>query len=286
MEEKILITGSEGFVGSHLTKHLAKTHPLYFFDIKFGDGYNIIDFEDILNKLDLCEPDIVIHLAANPSVVESRKEPYYDLSVNAIGTLNLVTALNELKQNPYLIFTSTAQVYGEPQTLPIDESHPINPKSPYAHTKFTAEGYIRLYYDNYTILRPFNIYGPNQQLGNVIPDFVERAKHCTENNHVFDVYGSEFDTRDFIYVDDLTKLVELLIDKQPQGTFNVGSGTETYIRDVALKLLILLDKKCVLNYVGRPNDKVSRMLCSNHKIWSTTGWTPEVGIDWGLLKCL
>lgn len=285
-KEKILVIGSSGFIGSHTVERFTELHKLcYEFDIKRSKDEDIRSLESTKRTLNATEPSVIIHLAASQGIQASRHNPLVDLETNGLGMLNLVTGIKQLKMSPYMVFTSTAQIYGEPLYLPIDEQHPIAPKSPYAHTKYLAEGYLQLFYENYVILRLFNVYGPRQSLGNVIPDFIYRAKTLPSRTP-FTVYGSEKDVRDFVFVDDVVDIFEILICEQPNGIYNIGSGHGAPIKDLAEKILSLTGKNLEIEFAGRQSDKISKMVANTNKFRSSVPWKPKVSLEEGLKRCV
>ena len=247
----ILITGGLGQVGSYLTEELSKgEHNRVTVLDNFSS--NIKDFvvpqdvtvvegdildKELVDKL-VSESDVIIHTAAQVSVVNSIENPIQDAEVNISGTLNLLDAARKSKIRRF-IYISSAAVYGEPVYLPIDEKHPTNPMSPYGLSKLTGERYAMLFHSLYGLpvvcLRPFNIYSPRQNpnspYSGVITKFIERAKV----NKPPIIFGDGNQTRDFISIHDVIDVVVRCIeyDDAVGEVFNVGTGMATAVNELA-----------------------------------------------------
>ncbi|GFO95942.1 nucleoside-diphosphate-sugar epimerase [groundwater metagenome] len=211
---KILVTGGMGQVGSYLAERLSENNEITILDnfsnslnnIKFPSNIKIIkgDIRDpkIVNEL-ASKANTIIHTAAQTSVSKSIEDPVYDADNNINGTLNLLEAARRSDIGRF-IYISSAAVYGDPITLPINEEHPTNPLSPYGLSKLTGEKYARLYYNLYELptvcLRPFNIFSPRQNpessYSGVITKFIERIRN--DRNPV--IFGDGNQTRDFVYI--------------------------------------------------------------------------------------
>lgn len=283
--KKVMITGSEGFIGKHLQEALKNKYEILKFDIKnsiFQDTRNRKYLKDFITKN---KPDIIVHLAANPEVHTSFEYPQEDITLNVSSTINL---LDICKENPVemFIFASTAQIYGEANKDGMDESTTIDPKSPYSIGKHTAENYCRFYNQKYGIptlvFRFFNIYGENQPYTVVVPSLINKIKSLKEKT--LKMYGSEGDSRDFIYIKDLCKAFKLAIEKQPAGeTINIGSGVETKISDLALLIAKLLNKKIKLEYnESQQILKIVRMRANADKAYKLLGWKVETKLEEGI----
>lgn len=248
----VLITGGLGQVGSYLTEELAKkksnkitildnfSSKIKDFKVPQGVVIEKGDIQDdrIVNEL-VSENEIIIHTAAQVSVVNSIKNPVYDAENNILGTLTLLNAARKSNISRFLYFSSAA-VYGSPEYLPIDEKHPVNPMSPYGLSKLTGEKYAMMFHSLYGIpvvcLRPFNIYSPRQNPGSpysgVITKFLERAKAGKPPI----IFGDGKQTRDFISVYDVVSMVIKCIEYNSAvgEVFNAGTGIETSINNLAL----------------------------------------------------
>ena len=259
---KILITGGAGFIGSHTVKELiSRGHDVVVFDdlsigkreyipkeVEFIKG-DITKYKD----LQMVPKDIegVIHLAAKISVAESFDKPELYEKVNVIGTINLLKLIPKTNVKN-LVFSSSAAVYGSPKRIPIKENFKLSPQSPYAITKVCDERYIQLYSNVYgfnaTTLRYFNVYGPGQDpnspYSGVITIFEERAK----KNYPLIIYGDGNQTRDFIHVKEVAKINAIMIENGVHGTFNVGTGKETSINELARRIIKKYKSKSKIMY--------------------------------------
>lgn len=267
---KILITGSSGFVGNHLTKLLSKKHQIVKYDLK--NGQNVLD-ENCLNKK-LIGVDVVIHLAAFISATESWDKPDEYINNNALGTLSVVR--NSIKSHvKKIVLFSSAAVKAKPLT-------------PYAVSKITAEHICSLYKNdiNIVIVRPENIYGPGQKeaYGYVIHNFI---KAIAKGENV-KIYGDGKQTRDFIYIDDVVKTVNRIIDKNiNSGTvISIGTGTGIRIIDLAKKVASIVKSDLKIEYnEERPEPRNSK---ANLTVAITSGLKPELftPLDKGIKKLL
>ena len=176
MSDKIMITGSRGFIGSALTKYF--DNPIEY-DIALDRRMSVLNEHALSLFMDKVEPNIIIHLAGNPFAPKSVEDPVYDMNLNVGGTLNLLEVCKNRKID-LLLFSSTAYVYGEPLYQPVDENHQrfhMGTDTPYGISKSACESYCNYYSKKcgvpITIMRFFNIYGPNQSLGLVVPDILD-----------------------------------------------------------------------------------------------------------------
>lgn len=234
---KILITGSKGFVGTHLCDLLSKKHEVIKYDIK--DGEDIFDLK-LLNKK-LKGVEMVIHLAAYVSGSESWEKPLEYFTNNGIGTFNVINAAIKNKVKRIIIFSSAA-VYGKPLT-------------PYGTSKVFAEAIADSYKDQIEIvvLRPFNIYGKGQNpaYGYAIHNFYRGIKNKGE----IEIYGDGKQTRDFIYIEDVIKTVEKILTSQvPARPVDLGTGQEIKILDLAKHIGKIAGKSYSIKFLGFRNE--------------------------------
>ncbi|MHA1238023.1 MAG: GDP-mannose 4,6-dehydratase [Candidatus Odinarchaeia archaeon] len=302
---KILVTGGCGFIGSHLVKALAsKGYEITVLDNLYkGDIRKLKEVEknveivigDIrdgktVNSL-VSQSDIIFHLAAQVSVVESIRNPVFDAETNIIGTINLLKSASQHDCKLFVYFSSAA-VYGNPREIPIKESHPTNPLSPYGVSKFSGEKYCKMFYETLglpvVILRLFNVYGigqnPESPYSGVITKFVYKAL----KNEPLTIYGDGMQTRDFIYVNDVTEVCSRLLEKNNVigETFNVASGTETSIKTLAEKIISLSNSKSHIEFVPPRPGEIKRSLADVTKLKKVLGYAADTNISEGLMHLI
>uniref|UniRef100_A0A7V4E2K2 dTDP-glucose 4,6-dehydratase n=1 Tax=candidate division WOR-3 bacterium TaxID=2052148 RepID=A0A7V4E2K2_UNCW3 len=304
---KILITGGAGFIGSHLTEELINHgYEVYVLD-KLTYAGNIDNIKNLLSnknfhfirgdinnkKLvkDLFKKvDKVIHLAAETHIDRSLLNPDIFVKTDFLGTYNLLEILKEYPKERFL-HISTSEVYGTATYSPIDENHPLNPQSPYAATKVGAERLCYAYYTTYNlpiiILRPFNIYGERQYPEKLIPFFITQA---LEDKPLF-IYGDGKNTRDYLYVKDLCeiliKFLEVPIEKYQGKVFNIGSGKEYSVNEIAQQILEYLKKpKSLLKYITDRKGHVKRLICDYSQVKKELDWEPKIIFEEGLKKTI
>ena len=247
----ILITGGLGQVGSYLTEELSKDDHNH---VAVLDNFssNIKDFvvpqdvtvvegdirdKELVDEL-VSKNDVIIHTAAQVSVVNSIENPVYDAEINVSGTLNLLDAAkkNDIKR---FIYISSAAVYGEPVYLPIDEKHPTNPMSPYGLSKLTGERYAMLFHSLYDLpvvcLRLFNIYSPRQNPNSSYSGVITKFIECAKAGKSPVIFGDGNQTRDFVSIHDVVDVVVKCIecDDAVGEVFNVGTGVATTVNELA-----------------------------------------------------
>ena len=306
--KKILITGADGFIGSHLTEMLLKkghkVRALSYYnsfnywgwleDIKENKNMEIVsgDIRDpFLCKQITKDVDVVYHLAALIAIPYSYVAPDSYIETNVKGTLNICQAALENKCSRVLI-TSTSEVYGTAQYVPIDEKHPLQPQSPYSASKIGADSIAMSYYNSFnlpvTIVRPFNTYGPRQSARAVIPTIISQMAAGVKKIKL----GDSKPTRDFNYVTDTCEgFIRLAECKEATGeTINIGSDTEISIGDT-FKIIKRLMKSNAEMFIEkeriRPkNSEVFRLRCDNSKIKKLCGYEPKHTLEDGLKKTI
>jgi len=244
---KILITGGAGFIGSHLAEYFNDNHEVFILDnlstghrsnVSFIDEMHFIK-NDITNKSLVQELinkekfDIIIHLAAVVSVVETIDNTTLSQKVNIEGTLNLLESNKQYNNNlKKFIFASSAAVYGNTELLPQKIESFIDPESPYAIEKYTGEQYTKLYNKLYglptTALRFFNIYGPRQDPSSPYSGVLSIMNSKFYHSQLFTFFGDGKQTRDFVYVKDLVQAVSIVINREESNgkIFNLGTGNQ------------------------------------------------------------
>ena len=307
----IFLTGSEGFIGSHLTEKLVlqghKVKCLIHYNFLNSNGWlDTLDKKvkkdieiipgDIRDK-DLIEKSIhkntnaIFNLAALIGIPYSyiAAQSYVETNIN--GVLNILNTAKKLNNLQVLVQTSTSEVYGTPKQIPIKESHSLSAQSPYAASKIAADQLALSYYKSFgtpvSIIRPFNTYGPRQSTRAIIPTIITQALKKSLIN-----VGSTYPTRDFVYVSDtVSGFTKFLNCKKAVGeTINLGTGYEISIKDLIKVVSKILKKDITIKQTSdrkRPiRSEVKRLLASNIKAKNILKWKPKFYGKSGLIKAL
>lgn len=307
---KILVTGSDGFIGSHLTEELVKAG----YEVKAFVYYNSFNTwgwldtlsKDIMSHVEVFQGDIrdphgvkeamkgcsaVFHLAALIAIPFSYHSPDAYVDTNIKGTLNVLQAARELDVERVLV-TSTSEVYGTALYVPIDEKHPYQGQSPYSATKIGADRLAESFYRSFnlpiTIVRPFNTYGPRQSARAVIPTIITQLLGGKEEIKL----GSLSPTRDFNYVKDTAHgFIEIYkSDKTIGEEINIATQKEISIGELANELIIQINPRakiiCDEQRLRPEKSEVNRLLGSNEKILQLTNWKPKYDLKDGIAETI
>ncbi|MCU0428434.1 MAG: NAD-dependent 4,6-dehydratase LegB [Cytophagaceae bacterium] len=310
MSRKVLVTGADGFIGSHLVEHLLD----HGYDVKAFVLYNSFNSYGWLDTLapeklkaieifsgDIRDPngtrvamegiDTVFHLAALIAIPYSYHSPDSYVDVNIKGTLNVLQAARLLKTKRVLV-TSTSEVYGTAQYVPIDEKHPYQGQSPYSASKIgadrMAESFFRSFEMPITIVRPFNTYGPRQSARAVIPTIITQLLNGVNEVKLGDISP----TRDLLFVKDTVNgFLKIALSERTIGEeINIATQQEISVGDLAQKLIdkIRPEAKIICDEVRlRPEkSEVKRLLGSNEKIKNLTDWIPQYDLEVGLAETI
>jgi dTDP-glucose 4,6-dehydratase len=301
-----LVTGAGGFIGSHLVEGLlargSSVVAFVHYNSRGGLGWleeirheprlrivagDIRDYDTVAEAMTGCER--VYHLAALIGIPYSYISPLAYIKTNVEGTYNVLQAARTLGVGKVVI-TSTSEVYGTAQQVPISESHPINPQSPYAASKASADYLARSFYLSFglpvAIIRPFNTFGPRQSAKAIIPTIITQVLSGQTNIRL----GNLEATRDFNYVDDtVSAFLSVGASDQSVGmTMNAGTGRETSIADVVHAVATLTQKEVhVTNDEERVRpqySEVMRLVCDSSLLRKTTGWSPGTNLESGLQR--
>lgn len=297
--KKILITGADGFIGSHLTEHLVRQG----FDVRAFVIYNSfnswgwLDFcsQEVKGEFEIFAGDIrdpygvkkamqgcdaVLHLASLIAIPYSYHSPDTYIDVNVKGTLNILQASRELDVNK-VIHTSTSEVYGTAQYVPIDEKHPLQGQSPYSASKIAADQLALSFYTSFdlpvSIIRPFNTYGPRQSARAVIPTIITQIAAGVEEIKL----GLVSPTRDFNFIEDTVSgfTSALKIDHSFGEVINLGSNFEISIGDTVELIADKMGKKVKIisdeDRMRPQKSEVQRLWASNQKAKELLSWSPE-----------
>jgi NAD dependent epimerase/dehydratase len=308
--KRVLVTGSDGFIGSHLVERLleenCQVRAFVYYNSFNSWGWLDSLPEAKLNQIeifagDIRDPngvetamkgcDLVFHLAALIAIPFSYHSPDSYVDTNIKGTLNVLQSARKLDLEKVLI-TSTSEVYGTAQYVPIDEKHPFQGQSPYSATKIGADRLAESFYRSFglpvTIVRPFNTYGPRQSARAVIPTIITQLLAGSMEIKL----GSIDPTRDFNYVKDTTNgFVEIVKSDQTIGEeINIATGVEISIGEMAQELICQINPQAKIvceNERLRPNkSEVNRLLGSNKKILKLTNWQPQYDLAKGLSETI
>ncbi len=308
--KKILLTGSEGFIGSHLTEELVKQG----FEVKAFVLYNSFNTwgwldslpKDVMDHVEVFTGDIrdphgvktamegcdaVFHLAALIAIPFSYHSPDAYVDTNIKGTLNVLQAARDLGVERVLI-TSTSEVYGTAKYVPIDEKHPFQGQSPYSATKIGADRLAESFYRSFelpvTIVRPFNTFGPRQSARAVIPTIITQLLSGKDEIKL----GSLTPTRDFNYVKDTANgFIEIYrSDKTIGEEINIATQKEISIGDLAREIIGQINPAakivCDEERLRPEKSEVNRLLGSNEKIRTLTSWSPKYTFEQGIAETI
>ena len=275
---KILVTGGAGFIGSHVLERLArdKGNTITVLDsLDSGRAENIpsgvvfihedIRSSKIINIFQENAFDAVIHLAAQTMVPYSIKHPNEDADVNLIGLINVLEAAR-LTGVKSVVFSSSAAVYGNSINLPLKENETLVPTSFYGITKMTTEHYLRVYHELYgintTVLRFANVYGERQGIGGEGGVVCIFSKKISENKSI-DVFGDGEQTRDYVYVKDIAKVICGAIEHKGFGIYNVSTNTEVSVNELIGAFEKVSGKQIKVNYLQARTGDIYRSVLSN-----------------------
>ena len=306
--KNVLITGGLGFIGSNLAHQLIdlganitiidNLNPLY--------GGNLFNVEDVKEKLNVVvddirnteaitplieKADLIFHLAAQVSYIDSLNIPFEDLDLNARATLNILETCRKFNLSAKIIFSSSRMVYGKVETSLVTEQCETNPLSLYGIHKLTSEKYLLMYYKDFgipsTILRLTNPYGPRQQIKHskysLIGWFIRQAME----NKTIKIYGEGQQLRDYIYVDDIVDamILSAMSSKSAGEVINIGSGKSTKFRDMVQSII-----NCVNNgkmeFIPWPENyekiETGDITVDISKLQELTTWKPNVTLEEGI----
>ena len=310
INKKILVTGADGFIGSHLVERLmdenCQIKAFVYYNSFNSWGWLDTFPKDRLKNIeiftgDIRDPngvrtaikdvDVVFHLAALIGIPFSYHSPDAYIDTNIKGTLNVLQACREYGIERVVI-TSTSEVYGTAKYIPINEKHPFQGQSPYSASKISADKIAESFYRSFStpiiIARPFNTYGPRQSARAIIPTIIIQL--LNGNNDV--CLGSVHPTRDLNYVSDICNgfIALAKCDEAVGKEINIGSGTEISMGNLANLLIELtgLQAKIVSeNERKRPEkSEVERLVCDNSLLKKLTEWEPVISLKEGLLKTI
>ncbi len=302
---RALVTGSAGFIGSHLVEELISLGAKVTAFVRYTSRASVGSLSSLTSDLRIVAGDLtefesvyqalrgqeyVFHLGALIGVPYSFVHPREVVQVNTIGTLNVLSAARETKPRR-VVLTSTSEVYGTAQYVPIDENHPLQAQSPYAASKIAADKLGEAFHHSYdlpvSIVRPFNTFGPRQSLRAVIPTIIVQALGGGPIS-----LGATSPTRDFTFVKDTVR--GLVRSAEVEGAIgeiiNLGTGQEISIGELALQITSLMNRdiKVVSDEQRlRPgNSEVHRLCCNSGKADRLLGWRRQYSLEEGLRETI
>jgi len=299
----VLVTGGAGFIGSHLVDALLRAgHAVSVIDdLSTGLAANLDTARELglaesdLHVLDIASaeaaevirrvrPEAVLHLAAQPSVSVSMRDPRLDAHSNLTGLLNVLVAAQEAGTGKVVFASSGGTIYGEPDVLPIAEDAPLSPRSFYGQSKKAGTEYVRLFAEEhgmaYACLALGNVYGPRQNPqgeAGVIAIFAQRlldGRACL-------VFGDGHNTRDYVYVDDVADAFVRALERG-SGLINVGTGVETSVLDIHAALAKALDCDAAPVHEPALPGEVRRICLAVERAERELGWRPRVALEDGI----
>lgn len=307
---KVLVTGAGGFIGSHLTEELVRQGE----EIRAFVRYNSRDERGLLEDLpreiqnqievvpgDLKDPDgvkkalkgcsKVFHLGALIAIPYSYIHPFDFIQTNVVGTAHLLNACLEEGTLERVIHTSTSEVYGTAQYIPIDEKHPLQAQSPYSASKIAADKLAESYYLSFGLpiatIRPFNTFGPRQSLRAIIPTIVSQAIHDKKIR-----LGNTIPRRDFLFVKDTIRgFIQLGKCERAVGkVVNIGTGTDISIEELVKKILGLMGKQGEIEVEDRrirpEKSEVMQLLSDTRLAQKLFQWAPQYTLEDGLRETI
>ena len=309
MSKRILVTGGAGFISSNFIHHLLAKTPYEVVSLDAltyaGSVDNLsgamsherlsfvqgdIRDADLVREI-VADVDVIVNAAAESHVEKSIEEGAREfVTTNVEGTQILLDAIREAPVERFILFSSS-EVYGTAEAAPMDEDHPLNPRSPYAATKAGADRLAYSYYVTYglpvTIVRPFNNYGPRQHPEKVIPRFITQALQDRE----LTIHGDGHASRDWLYVDDDAEAIEAIIaaplDNVAGEVLNVATGIDIPVTEIADAVLEAFGKPASLKtFVTERPGQVDRHIGSTEKMERLTGWTARTSFEEGLARTI
>ena len=295
----VLVTGADGFIPSFVCDRLVELGANVTALIRRNSSNEIKSIPHLIDKLkirwgditDLSllleetkEIDVIYHLGAMSHVQYSLYNPVETYQTNTLGTMNVLEAsrINNVKR---VVHAGSAEVYGKPETVPIEENHPLEPRSPYAAGKVASDRLMFAYYCTYglpvVMSRFFGIYGPRQSIEKAIPKFILQI----HNKKSPCVYGDGKQSRDYMFVTDAADAYTRLglADNVVGQAMNIGTGIETDIATLARLIIKIMGAKMEPNFTGKISPgEAGRLVCNPSKGMKTLDWKPTVSLEDGL----
>jgi UDP-glucose 4-epimerase len=296
---RILVTGGAGFIGSHVAEaYLSAGHHVAVVDALVGGGGNrtppgAVFYETDIRHPELAEvfrrerPEVVSHHAAQANVRRSLEDPVTDAETNVLGTLRVLELAVRHGVGQFIFASTAGALYGDPQSLPVDENHPILPTSPYGFHKYLGERYLdyyrRIHGLGAAVLRYGNVYGPRQD-PSTEAGVVAIFATAMLAGRSFVIFGDGTQTRDFVYVGDVAEANLMVLGRSIPSPIHIGTGTETSVADLAARLRALTRATVDATYGPPVPGEVHRIFLKITRAEALLGWRPKVSLEEGLRR--
>ena len=289
---KVLITGSAGFIGSHLAAELESNgYEVVKCDLRESEEIirmDIMNLQSVRDVLVRENPDVIVNMAGQANVGLSWKEPQRTIELNTVGLVNILETVKDLNRGIRVIAIGSSDEYGslKESGAKVVEDMPINPMTPYAISKWAQELFAQLYVRSYgmdiCMIRMFNLGGAGQAKGYMISDFASGVAEVEAGLRDFLSVGNLESARDFTHIDDACRAIRLIIEKGVCGeVYNISSGTTWKASEILNKLVAMSAARIeIVQNPKRMRPSDTPVVCGNHdKLTAHTGWMPEKGID-------
>ncbi|MCK5474289.1 MAG: SDR family oxidoreductase [Candidatus Aenigmarchaeota archaeon] len=298
--KKIVVTGGAGFIGSNTVIELMKNNQVTVIDnLSTGKLKNIDDIEFIkgditdinILKNAFKDSDYIIHLAAISSIEQTIKDPKKSNEINITGTLNVLSEARDANAKR-VVFASSASIYGNTTQLPIKETIPINPLTPYAISKLTGEYYGKSFYELYGLetvsLRFFNVFGPRQKLNSAYSAVIPKFINAMLKDKIPTIYGDGEQSRDFIYVQDVVTAIikSTTAPKAPGKSINIATGKGTTLNELVNNINSNLGKTIKPLYADKKQGDIKFSLADISLAKKVLDFAPEYTLNKGIEKTI
>ncbi len=296
---KILITGGAGFIGSNIVdRYIKRGHEVIIIDNLSTGKLENINPKGKFYRMDICDPEIerifeverpeiVSHHAAQIDLRKSVEDPLFDSRVNILGSLNILNSCVKYGVKKVIFASSGGAIYGEQEEFPAPEEHQKNPISPYGINKLAVEKYLfyfnRVFGLKYVALRYANVYGPRQDPygeAGVVAIFTQ--KFLNGGRPVINGDGRQ--TRDYVYIDDVVDINEMVLDSDFVGALNVGTGIETDVNTIYDTLMEIIGISVEKTYGPPKRGEQRRSSLNSERAKRVLGWVPKIGLKEGLRR--
>jgi len=289
---RILVTGGSGQLASYLFEELA-AHEARGVDVRppvhapAVGRVDMVDIRDVAGMAAATEGfDAVVHTAAQVSVQRSTEDPSGDADTNVMGTISVLRAAQRAKVRKF-VYISSAAVYGDPVRVPVDEEHPLAPKSFYGASKLCGEHYVRAFGSTFglpwVVVRPFNFYSPRADPSSPYSGVITKFTQAAREGRPLRIEGDGGQTRDFLHARDVARMVRLALESEVSGeTFNCGSGSGTSIRQLADTIKEIAPGAVRVEHAPPRTSDIRDSVAEVSKARRLLGFRTEIGLREGL----